>query len=337
MPSPYEIKHPEWLVDAAIGSMLKASDAIVCTGFWQSGTTWLLESIAKATSSKSVFEPLLPHVGAYEEAFLERYQPHELHGSVKPGGLMPYCSKSFSEFPELRKYLQHALTGRIPGHFTRQVRPSKKKGLNTNWRAVRLIYRMQDALQTRIVVKMVRAHLILPLIISEFSPRVIHLRRDPRAVVTSYQRQSWTEWLRSAKLRDLFLTPDDGRREIYLEYEGEIDKADELGYLARIAGFWCLSEKAVDQYMDKIVLVRYESIVRHLDSYMNKVIPENFGVYFRTEDLSEESGTSNRSKGITIEERLQSWNRELNRDQVKLIEDVVTMFGMETNMRSYNS
>lgn len=320
---------PEWTVDSVLSRFLNPAEATIITGFWQSGTTWLLESVVRASDAKSVFEPLLPHVGDYNKAFLERYRPSELKGDVKPGGIIPYCS-DFRQFPELKTYLEQALTGALPGYFTRQVRRSKKKGEQTKSRMLRLMYRVQEACKTQIVVKMVRSHLILPLIAEGINANIIHLRRDPRAVVTSYYRQDWTEWLRSARLEDLLLNIDDGRESLFEEWESEIKKIDEMGYTARIAGYWGLTEKKVID-LHSVVQIQYENMVLNKHEYLNSKCSQT-GLTFRKGDLEKESATSNRSSDMPIRDRLRSWERELTFEQVKQIEKVMDMIGMERTM-----
>lgn len=318
---------PEWIIDSTFGALLYPSDAILVTGFWRSGTTWLMESIVRAVGAKQMFEPLLPHIPDYETPFFERYEPPD---HVKAGGLMPYCSGSLSEFPALRSHLRRSLTGALPGHFVRMTRSSMRENQNriSEWRALRLLYRIQDALRHRVVVKSVRAHLVLDLIIDEFKPAAIHIRRDPRAVVASYQRQKWTSWLRDACLEDLLLTPEDGRRDHFLKWQSQIQNCDAAGYISKIAGYWAAVEKFVDRG-DAVDHVSYEDLCRESCRPLNEALSENADVTVSKKDLRGESHTSGQPDGKQAKRRIYGWKNDLSIEEAREVERVVTSFEME--------
>lgn len=251
---------------------------------------------------------------------------------------MPYCSHSLSQFPGLRGHLRRALTGALPGHFVRMARSSirQKQGFASDWRFKRVLHRLRDACRGQVVVKFVRAQLILPVLISEFDPLVIHIRRDPRAVVASYARQKWTDWLRSAFLKDLLLTTNDGRHDLFSEWTSQIQRCDESGYLSRIAGYWCLTERFVDQYQKNLTLIRYEDLCGGLDEYLNRSLPSDSGVSLKPEDFLGESHTSGGASSQQLESRIFGWKEELSRNEIDKIEETVHMFGMRKNLIQYN-
>lgn len=290
-----------------------------------------MESLSRSLNAKSMFEPLLPHIAGYEHYFEQRY---DLSDRVKLGGLMPYCSHGLSQFPELREHLRRALTGALPGHFVRMARASirQKRGLASEWRFKRFFHRLQDSVRRRVVVKFVRAQLILPVLISEFAPTVIHVRRDPRSVVASYARQNWTDWLRSSLLEDLLLTPDDGRRDFFSEWTPQIQRCDESGYLSRVAGYWCLTERFIDQLAANFILARYEELCMGLDQYLNQLLPKESEFSVKRDDFFGESHTSNRVSDERLESRIFGWKEELSKSAIKEVEDTVRLFGMEETL-----
>lgn len=294
-----------------------------------------MESLSRSLNAKSMFEPLLPHISGYERYFEQRY---DLSDRVKLGGLMPYCSHSLSQFPELKEHLRRALTGALPGHFVRMARSSirQKRGVASDWRFKRLFHRLQDSVRRRVVVKFVRAQLILPVLISEFAPIVIHVRRDPRSVVASYTRQNWTDWLRSSSLEDLLLTPDDGRRNLFSKWAPQIQRCDELGYLSRVAGYWCLTERFIDQLEANFILARYEELCTGLDEYLNQLLPKDSEVSVKREHFFGESHTSNRVSDQRLESRIFGWKEELSKSDIKEVEGTVRLFGMDEYLVEYN-
>lgn len=247
---------------------------------------------------------------------------------------MPYCSTSLSEFPGLEDHLRRALSGALPGFFVREARSSirEKRGMVSNWRIRRVIHRLENASRRQVVVKSVRAHLLLPVLISELRPLVIHVRRDPRAVVASYRRQPWTAWMRDASLSDLLLTPDDGRRNHFLRWESQIRQCDATGYVSKIAGYWALAEKFVDQVRESIVLVRYEDLCRGLSRSLNDLLSVHTDLTVSDEDLVGESHTSGRSSDNQVERRIYGWKEELNNQEVEEVERVAECFGMEATL-----
>lgn len=329
------LRYPEWLVDAVIGATLKPDDAIVISGFWRSGTTWLLQSITNSLGAKSLFEPLLPHIGTYEQAFQKRYPASTFSKRVKPGGVMPYCASNLDEFPGLRLHLENMLAGALPSHFVRMVRESKKRGEGTDSRIARLNYRIQEALCRQVVVKLVRGALILPLIVDGFHPSILHVRRDPRAVVASYKRQAWTDWMEDSALYDLLLSPNDGRRDIFQKWEDEINKIDEMGYAARIAGYWALTEWYVDQHKEEsdIALVSYERLCLEGADYLNDAFSHmQIGAQIETGTLSRESHTSNRSSNEKAKDRIWGWKNEMSSTEIRKVESAVDMIGMSDSL-----
>ncbi len=50
-------RHPEWGLDLCAAPFVDPSEAVVVTGFWRSGTTWLQQTLARLHNAKTVFEP----------------------------------------------------------------------------------------------------------------------------------------------------------------------------------------------------------------------------------------------------------------------------------------
>jgi hypothetical protein len=233
-------RHPEWLIDAVLGAHLSPSKAIVVTGFWRSGTTWLLEALTRSVDGKAVFEPLYPDIGGYSSVSTEYY-----HGEDKTAsGFMPYLSRSLDECSSLRQHLVRSLTGAAPGVFVRSARVSIREngGRGSSWKLAEAKERVADALRTQVATKFTRAHLILPLLQSEFGVTVFHIRRDPRAVVESLVRQDWSGWVHYISLSEYLLEPDDGRAGVFSQWAKDIHWCDQESGIAPLAGYWALTE-----------------------------------------------------------------------------------------------
>ena len=324
-------RHPEWFVDAVLGPRLSPSEAVLVTGFWRSGTTWLLEVLTRSLEAKAVFEPLDPKIGGYRSISTEYY-----HGTEKAiSGFMPYVVDSLAERSSLRRHIVRSLTGAAPGVFTRSARVSIRanEGRDSSWSLIEAKERLADALRNRVVVKFSRAHLLLPLLHSEFRPTIFHIRRDPRAVIESLIRQDWSEWIHEMSLVEYLLEPGDGRLEEFGKWADDIRWCDqEGGRLAPLAGYWALCEWYVDQYTGKERFdVSFEELCRKGSDHLN-ASEQDQGFTVSPQVMGGESKTSDREK--TVNDRIFGWKKRLESEERHTIESVMYRFGMGHFLRS---
>jgi len=94
-------------------------------------------------------------------------------------------------------------------------------------------------------------------------------------------------------------------------------------------GYWCLTERFVDQYQKELIFIRYEKLCEGLEEYLNPLLPDDSGVRLKREDFLGESHTSSRKSDQQLESRIYGWKEELTRSQVSQVEDTVRMFGMD--------
>lgn len=182
-----KIRHPEWLIDRWVGQFLNPSDAIVVTGFWRSGTTWLLQSFSRSLRAKSIFEPFHHSIPEYRSSLSLKSGFIE-EGSSFLNEFMPFVTAgTHPENQQIRAYLQKVLTSTLPGIWVRESRRGNRKleGRVPEWRILRLHHRFRDALRMKVVCKFVRGQLTIPALRGWYDPVIIHLRRDPRAVLAS--------------------------------------------------------------------------------------------------------------------------------------------------------
>jgi hypothetical protein len=143
-------RHPEWLVDAILSGKSCPSEAVVITGFWRSGKTWLLEALSRSLDAKAVFEPLHPDTTGYSRIPSKHY-----HGSEEAiSGFMPFAPCHLAGEPGLKRHLIRSLTGVARGVFVRRARFSirKTEGRNYSWYIAALKERLADALRSRVVI-----------------------------------------------------------------------------------------------------------------------------------------------------------------------------------------
>ena len=317
------------------GQISPSSNSVLVNGFWRSGTTWLLEVVSQAWRAKPVFEPLVPSLKSYRPYLKAHYSHMMREDKTFVDGLMPYCGASMADCPQLAGYLELALSGGSPDYFTRLTRENirERRGQHSRWRLLRVAYRIQDALQTRVVTKFVRGHLILPALIQRYGMPVLHIRRDPRAVVASLERQKWAGWIRQTNLSTLLLEPNDGRENYFSRWDSDIRRLDENNsYIARLAGYWSLTERYVEEHTDsnKVIFVQFEDLCRGHEGYFNELIPDTVKLHAKKDDFAAESKTSNRKTDIrSVEDRLRSWESKLSAGEASTVEQVVSDLGME--------
>jgi hypothetical protein len=319
-------RHPEWWIDVLVGHTLEPSDAVVVSGFWRSGTTWLQQSISQATQAKTVLEPLYSEFEPYRRAVLD-----QTYGSLPSRSFripfMPYTGNDLDGEDLLRGYLHQALVSTILGVHVRTARYDTEDKHQLNGDLRKISHRLRDASRSKVVVKFTRAHLLLTAIHHEFNSTVLHIRRDPRAVVASILRTHW-DWPADLSLVEQLLEVQDGRDQLF---QGEADALRELdrrGVAARLAGYWVCVERCVKKLEEenRVISVSYEELVRRGEDYLESILPA--GMKAGRNVLSEESAsTQPERKGASESERLYGWRKELSDQDIEQINHALDVLG----------
>jgi hypothetical protein len=317
------------VIDAIVGSTLRPSRAVLVTGFWRSGTSVLLEMLCRALGAKSVFEPFRAGNVTHDEILLQR----GIDESYITEPFMPFWKGGW---PAYHHHVQQALTGATPGVFVRASRRSirRKEGYRSPIRAV--LGRIRDSFRRRVVIKSVRAHLILAHLAKAFSSRgVVHIRRDPRAVVASLKRKGWN-WFREVSLADLLLHPQDGRQKAFIADIDEIKRADEGDGVARCAAYWAITERYLrESNVPGLATLRYEIMCRKGVSYVQNRLGHLEGLDLEADYLRGGSASTEAEReNVSAEERINGWKNVLEVDEARRVERTVARFGMEEHIGS---
>lgn len=305
----------DYAVDRAVALTVRPSDVLLVSGFWRSGTTWMMESLTRILGAKSVFEPLHPATtrSLYRELLSDR--DDNFRENFHPfAGDHPFAD-------ELTDFLRAALWSRLPQKGIRQIRSGGR-----------------EALRRRIVAKVVRGHLCLHRIRDTLGTPIIHVRRDVRAVVASVSMTKWAWQFDELSLRAQLLAVEDGRREVFEAWHDEIDRYDKATRPVRIAAYWALLERFVTESLAtgdnaRVRLVRYEDLVREPRANV-EVILDALGFEPRSEDafdaLEKRSRTTSKSRKreLSTRERIFGWQDKLDPTERRAIEQAVEDLGM---------
>ncbi|MBB4062387.1 sulfotransferase [Salinibacter ruber] len=305
--------------------LLRPSAAVVVTGFWRSGTTWLQQLLAEDLRAKSVLEPLYPRFHLFRDEVLPELMP-QIEVDLSLLAFIPFCKESLDRTQILASYFKRALTSSLPGVYVRTTRydTEKKKGCDSL--SSKVYYRIRDSLKTKVVVKFTRAHLMLPEIHSYFRPDVLHIRRDPRAVWASLKRTGW-EWPREFSLVTHLLELDDGRRALFDDQSELIREIDRMGPAARIGGYWACLEQEVQRYKDSggnFSIVTYRQLCLEGTDHLAEVLSQSHTDTSTSFELNRNSYSTQRSReNASLQQRVYGWKNELPGAEVRDIEQAL--------------
>lgn len=235
-----------FILDQVVSPFVNPRRGVVLTGFWRSGTTWLERWIADLLDAKTIFEPLEVDVRKHYFVQEESYLPSRSDLYLKAH--MPFTENEIPGDTGLYHLLDDALRGKVPG-----------KRVRINRRGI------ADSFRRRVVVKHVRGQLAVYGFYRTFQVPILHIYRDPRAVVTSLIRKDWGgEWMHELSLRAQLLDPKDGRFAMFEKWTDEIAYFDRQPWWERAAAYWAITEtylrECACRYQFPIRLLSYESL-----------------------------------------------------------------------------
>ena len=150
------------LLDAVFAAGLNPKDAVLISGFYRSGTTFLMESLAEAKRRRTVFEPFCHQVpqalGLYAREV--RIRSPEIFPIVQP----------LAQSSKYDAFFINTLRGRVQCEWTRNTRTPM------GW------------LRRQLLIKSVRANGALCYLKQRFGCQTINIRRHPLGIAASVSR-----------------------------------------------------------------------------------------------------------------------------------------------------
>lgn len=265
-----------------------SANTILLAGSGRSGTTWLGNIIGANPGTRIIFEP-----------FDRRRVPQ-----AKDLPLRPYARPD-GRYPHWYDFVGDVLTDQIGNDWTNQQR--------SGWWARRLL------------IKEIRANLLLGWIDHCFHPRIVLMTRHPCAVVLSRVRLGWEthidELLSQPELVEDYLSP----------YIDVIDAAETA--VQRHAVMWCVENLVPLHHLSvsKWVFCTYENLYRQPEIEARRVL-QALGIrysWFSRRAVRQISRvTRPDSPLVAARDPLTSWQHELGDGEIEDVMSIVRAFGI---------
>jgi hypothetical protein len=309
-------KMPFYL-DQVMAPFINPQDGVIITGFWRSGTTWLERWMADVLHAKTIFEPLEVDVRKHYRLQDELHLPSNSDLYLKAH--MPFAEDEIPRNSNLYRLLEDALRGKVPG---------KRVRINRNG--------MADSFRRRVVVKHVRGQLAVHGLYKTFLTPILHIYRDPRAVIASLIRNDWGgEWMHILSLRAQLLEPQDGRCLLFEQWSDDLDYFDSQPWWERAIVYWALTETYLRscalRFQFPIRFLNYETLVTEEPSMLVNTLRE-LGL---TVPPTPANWRWAESSPTTVQERrdadaharVSGWKNELSPQMAERTVEIVHRFG----------
>lgn len=310
-------KMPFYL-DQVMAPFVNPQDGVVITGFWRSGTTWLERWMADVLHAKTIFEPLEVDVRRHYHLHDESHLPSNSDLYLKAH--MPFAEDEIPRSSNLYHLLEDALRGKVPG---KRVRINRKG--------------MADSFRRRVVVKHVRGQLAVHGLYKTFLTPILHIYRDPRAVIASLIRNDWGgEWMHTLSLHAQLLEPQDGRLPLFEKWSDDLDYFDRQPWCERAAAYWAITEgylrSCALRFHFPIRFLNYETLVANDPSMLVTIlrelglivphIPANWRWAESSPTTVEERCT------VDVHTRVSGWKNELPPQMAERTIEIAQRFGL---------
>jgi len=276
---------------------MKKNLVFLIAGSNRSGTTWLQNIIAAPLNYRLIFEPFHRRVVGnrkFDRLFLDAQSPQQ----------------------ELYLYLQAVLTGKIKNRWMRQGGHARKWFFFRNrWWA------------KNVVVKFIRANLMLEWLEHNFSCRIVFIIRHPCAVIASIRKMEWDlTW-------DFdFLKSQNQLLEKYLQPYQHIIFMKNPTPAQRLALIWCIENKIplIQFKQHNWVGVIYENLVLRPHEELNRIYSKlNLQKpLLGYKMINKTTHTANKDRSRQRGDVLKKWQSKLSKEETKQVIEVVKAFDM---------
>lgn len=267
----------------------KPSDTIFVAGAGRSGTTWLGNMIGSSPGFLSLFEP-----------FDYRHVPQ-------------------LNISSLRLYIR----ANSPAHYLDEtIRDMLLGKIRNNW----ILSQNHRSITWRILIKEIRANLLLGYLKNRFNSQIVFIVRHPCPTVLSRMELKWEtnleDFLKQQELMDDYLTPFDN---LIGSANTDIEKHTIM---------WCVDNLVPLKQLnrDQFIFCTYETLVANKHAEISIIfnalrlrIPRNLD-----ETISKPTSVSSKKSPILAGGNLlEYWKTRLTRDKIRTILNIVHAFGID--------
>ena len=289
-------------------------------GSGRSGTTWVLDSLATANSMRTLFEPLHP-IGVREAAQFA-YQ---------------YVDK-YDTNNDLKRFMGTVFSGEMSSIWANyRIRPDRfnifRYGLRKPYFHLKKFYRHYNKYSLEgnngLIVKVIRANLMLPWICEHFDVRAVLIIRHPCAVVASIIELPEADWSAEKAIARYRNNPNIVN---LIRDKFGVDIKMSMTSSATLAAVWCIENMLPIEWAGEshYEIVSYEDLLmdkgtewKQLVTYLGlKNVPEAS----LRESPSQQVSREMRDKNITSQ-HIDKWKQKLNDQALLDISAMLNKFG----------
>ena len=224
---------------------------VIIAGSGRSGTTWIQDSLADANGLRTIFEPLNPAGVPAAREFAYRYLVAD------------------ADDRELKLFLDGVFSGTHRSLWANyRIRPSRFNFLRvgfsqaiSNVRKLARHYRKyRDRGHEGVIVKFIRANLMLPWIVRQYRVPLLFVTRHPCAVIASRLKLGGSDWVSQHDL-DRYRSAPDLVQLILDEFDVDINAA--FSPIEALACVWCIENLLPVQWADDAgyMVTAYEKLL----------------------------------------------------------------------------
>lgn len=300
------------------------SKVIIITGSGRSGTTWVQDAIAGANGFRTLFEPLHPIGVPWSQQFGYQYVKADEHN------------------PPLKAFMDKVFSGQMKSLWAHyRIRPDRfsllKYRLPTVVYNIRKlvkhypIYRPQAATSHGLVVKFIRANLMLGWLAHTYKHRILLVTRHPAAVVASRINMGTVDWSAETALSRYLQNQSIVRA---MQDEFGVDIARPMTPAAILTSVWCIENLLPLRWAEQFgfSVTAYETLLAEPGAEWARI-----GQELELDKLPDQQALESPSQQVARDMKgrkfgkthLGKWRTSLNAEQFGEIQRVLDDFGVQ--------
>jgi hypothetical protein len=299
---------------------------IIIAGSGRSGTTWVLDSLAKENKLRTIFEPFNPTSVKEVTKFVNKFVEHDYNDKL------------------LYDLIEKILSGRMHNIWIDyRIRPERlcyNKDIKTisknyiNFIHNYINYR-KVVKRKNLIVKFIRANLLLSWIAYNFKVKIAFVLRHPCAVISSKIKLNTKDWSHQKLLFDYLNDPL--LCEKYRRFIEKINKYYDYNELSDIEGhaiIWCIENKIPTENENNCIdsFIYYEKLLKNgRDEWIeisNKLCLKKIPDMSSISEPSQQVSLEMKNKKFDINQ-INKWKSIFSNEELLSIQKILEIFEIE--------